>query len=341
MDAEPGAWEAVWRQATPAEPRASHSLTRLGTSRLLMVGGQRDDGSCADEAQLADVRIDAMHPQAITIDAVEPATVDTAGGAVIILRGTGFRRGALYTVRITLLQALPSAADPNWAFRAAERDASIELPAKLVDSTTLSFTSPSLTEHMCDGHALVEACMHDTLTREMCWTCDELRLALCTKPDMIAELRPAGGLALTSLPLATRVTAKFCAVDTRGRRPILPLALHIQLQPRQGRQLLEVEQPGPTPDEPPARVTIEVRQHVSHHAWRACGRMLASWLSGWWLHGTHPSTHAQAHAHETCTTGSPTRTSVHALHMRMRKQKRPQPYPRTSIPSNPYSTPTQ
>ena len=53
-------------------------------------------------------------------------------------------------------------------------EASKVVPASFVDSRTIKCTAPDLSNFLCDGNVLVEACMHDGRSEEL-YTLDEVR----------------------------------------------------------------------------------------------------------------------------------------------------------------------
>ena len=88
-----------------------------------------------------------------------------------------------------------------------------------------------MVDRICDGHALVEACMSDGTGGVACWTSDEVTCDFACTPEQVAAVRPAGRSDRTStIPVSTPITRRMRAVDLGGRRPLLPLDLRVQVR---------------------------------------------------------------------------------------------------------------
>lgn len=245
LTADLGLWELPWRQSHTPEARTCHMVAKLGSAKLLVCGGQRDDGSFCDDAPalIGECSPSALSPACVTLTAVSPRRVSTRGGDVITLRGSGFRPQTKIMVRFSAPRPLPLSPKPSAAMRFAADDESIIVDAAYLDFHTITCVAPSMIELMCDGHALLECCMIDPLETGHWWTSDEAVLELASRPQEIAALRPIGPTSightqlggfkqgkLAPLPVCTRYSRRMRALDVRGRRPAIELPLTCRMQ---------------------------------------------------------------------------------------------------------------
>ena len=254
-----GAWDAPWRQMAPSEPRHGHVLATLGTNRVLQFGGMRDDGSVSAEAVLGECAVSQVSSVCIVLTALSPKAVFTTGGAQLTIRGAGFRSGARFTVRFRVRRPLPphtAATKPTAAVRLASHETVIDVPAELVGETVDGATgavapgaklvceTPALVDLVSDALVTVDACMDDLSGAPACWSSDELELRVNCIPVHVAGLRPLGARP-AAVPVSTRTIIHLKAIDVRGRRPILEMPFHVQLQPKPKRRPPDAAAPPP------------------------------------------------------------------------------------------------
>ena len=234
---EMGEWSAPFKQGAEPLPRHAHMAARLGTARLVVFGGEVDDlgygvSFLTEEppALVGACEQWALSTACVSLSSVRPERVKTKGGDSLVLRGRGFRSECQIRVRFSAPQALPPNSKTMGALRYPEDDLSVVVDAVYVDQFTVSCVVPDLLSMMCDGYVLVEACMTDLDSggRDEWWTTDEVLLAVASEPQQIVSLRPMGGK-LSSLPVCTRYTRRLRAIDDRGRRPALELALEVKM----------------------------------------------------------------------------------------------------------------
>lgn len=244
IHSEAGMWELPWPQQAEPEPRQGHVVARLGSARVLLFGGQRDNGEWVEEAPalLGECLPSALYRSCISLASVSPRRVATVGGETLKIKGAGFKPGCRYTLRFSVPSSLPLTAMASNAMRFNTDDPCVLVDrVAYVDSTTLSCVAPDMLDLMCDGYVLVEARMHDGFGGDEWWTTDEVVLEFASDPEAIETLKSIGAR-LRSLPVCTRHTKRLKALDALKRKPIIELALSCRITKLQ---------PDGTPEPPP------------------------------------------------------------------------------------------
>ena len=134
--------------------------------------------------------------------------------------------GANHKVRFTVPTAPTPPPPPSSSLRGAAfplkklaSEAAVIVPAELdADGVTLRCVTPDLSDLVCDGSVLVEACVCETAS-DMQWTHDELELELISTVD-VARLRLAGKSSEKALAAVAGApcVSRLVTFDGRGRR---------------------------------------------------------------------------------------------------------------------------
>ena len=222
-----GMWEHPLGQNAPPGHRQGHAAARLTSRSVLVFGGHStdDDGWCEAAPWTATVVPSAVALPELT--ELSPPRAAVEGGVRLTVRGRGFKVGANHKVRFTVPTAPTPPPPPSSSLRGAAfplkklaAEAAVIVPAELdADGVTLRCVTPDLSDLVCDGSVLVEACVCETAS-DMQWTHDELELELISTVD-VARLRLAGKSSEKALAAVAGApcVSRLVTFDGRGRRP--------------------------------------------------------------------------------------------------------------------------
>ena len=207
------------RSARTRRPATARATRRRGSrrARLLVFGGHStDDDGC--EGNFVDK---AVVPSAVALPELSETRRRAPPSRIrLTVRGRGFKVGANH-MRFTVPTAPTPPPPPSSSLRGAAfplkklaSEAAVIVPAELdADGVTLRCVTPDLSDLVCDGSVLVEACVCETAS-DMQWTHDELELDSSPPSTSPASASPASHRRRRSPPSPARRASRASLPST-------------------------------------------------------------------------------------------------------------------------------